>query len=69
MKCPACGYTHETKTETLEIGHKPFQEVCISHCKVQHWGKPNTWSDQFHESDELSFNVCPECGCMFVARS
>ena len=31
MKCPACGYTYETK-------------------------------------DEFNFKVCPDCGCMFVAR-
>jgi len=94
MKCPACGYTHEIKTEmvddviryksgrrkgeikevktktiTLEIGHKPFEAVTISHCQVVHhkeveydfcWGK---------EREEISFNICPECGCMFIDRS
>jgi len=94
MKCPACGYTDETKTETvddviryksgkrkgeikevktkeitLKIGHESFQEFCISHCKVRRWGKPDTWGHSLNESDELSFNVCPECGCMFIARS
>ena len=65
MKCPACGYTHETK----EIGHESFEEVCISHCKVTRWGKPDAWGFTPKEGDELSFNVCPECGCMFIARS
>jgi len=69
MKCPACGYTHETKTETAQIDYGSFQEVCISHCKVRHWGKTDTWGLSFNEDDELSFNVCPECGCMFIARS
>ena len=94
MKCPACGYTHETKTVTvddviryksgkrkgeikevktktitLEIGHEPFEEVCISHCKVGRWGKPDAWGCTSKEDDELSFNICPECGCMFISRS
>ena len=93
MKCPACGYTHETKTEnvddviryksgkrkgeikevqrktiTLEIGHEPFEKVIISHCQVTHYkeGEYDFYWDK--DREEISFNVCPECGCMFLKK-
>ena len=92
MKCPACGYTHETKTVTvddviryksgkrkgeikevtrktitLEIGYEPFEEVIISHCQVTHYKEGDSY---FRDKDreEISFNVCPECGCMFLKK-
>ena len=65
MKCPACGYTHETKDQ-FNIGG--FEEVCISHCKIGRWREPDAWGITYKEDDELSFNICPECGCMFISR-
>ncbi|MAR66899.1 MAG: hypothetical protein CL833_06555 [Crocinitomicaceae bacterium] len=94
MKCPACGYTHETKTEmvddviryksgkrkgeikevktktiTLEIGHEPFEKVTISNCQVVHRKEAEydfCWDKE--DREEISFNVCPECGCMFLKK-
>jgi len=93
MKCPACGYTHETKTEmvgdviryksgkrkgeikevktktiTLEIGHEPFEAVTISHCRVVHHREAEYGFCGDKDREEISFNACPECGCMFIDR-
>lgn len=60
----------KTKTITLEIGHEPFEAVTISHCQVvQHGDAVLGLSCWNKDREEISFNVCPECGCMFIDRS